>query len=414
MTRFLSESLEAPEPNFRLQLRQLERTNGNPNADIRLSTDVAQATRLKLRELGLDPADTTAKELYESLKNMLADDDVRITRLLRTRAAIHISAEADAIAGLTHLLREAKQSEKVFALKTTKFKTLIKKTPPKRVMKQLGYRSLDSLLRHEAPALILTAASYLESASWWQSYYAQYKKITARDFEARTMAILHPDARRWQALAGLSVARSKHNVCFFKELGALILLPLPNDAPKGSAITSVMLALQAINDITSASSYLQVCQVKSDFGSLVRSVASHEPMLEAQLFEHELPWHLVQRSLGKLASSVQSELFGPHIQASELSWQSLGQSLHALEPSLAFWHGSEHLGRLHEGRAVSMHVLDVALNLCNDVPFERRIVRYFQQSLWHELLLRYLQPQTLEQTLLSVLQPHLEPAFALN
>ena len=55
MTRFLSESLQATEPFFRLGLRRLEAANGNPNTDIRFTTEVLHATQSKLRELGLDP-----------------------------------------------------------------------------------------------------------------------------------------------------------------------------------------------------------------------------------------------------------------------------------------------------------------------------------------------------------------------
>ena len=68
MTRFLSDSLNAPEPFFRLSLRKLETANGGPNADIRFSTEVLQAAQEKLRELGLDPHDTTASELYHVLQ----------------------------------------------------------------------------------------------------------------------------------------------------------------------------------------------------------------------------------------------------------------------------------------------------------------------------------------------------------
>ena len=56
MTRFLSEALQAPEPYFRQGLRHLEAANGRPNYDIQLSVAVEQATRDKLRQLGLDPA----------------------------------------------------------------------------------------------------------------------------------------------------------------------------------------------------------------------------------------------------------------------------------------------------------------------------------------------------------------------
>jgi hypothetical protein len=414
MTRFLSESLQAPEPSFRLQLRQLEQANGRPSADIRLSVDVNRLTRDKIKELGLDPHDTTPKELYLALQSHLKDDDLRVTKLLRTRAATHVSAEAEVIAGLAHVLRESQRGQSVYALKPARFKQLLKKSVPKHVMKQLGYRSVDSLVRHEAPALILTAAQFAEGKGWWHDLLSQYKKLTSQDFETREIAILHPDSSRWRELSSSVVAHTKHNVYCLKELGAIVLLPLPKTAPIGTTMASLMLALQSLSDLKSSSTYLQLCQVRPDFGSLVQTIVSGEPELQTTLLDQAVPWRLIQRSLSRLPEALHQELFEPYIQTTDLSWKSLGVALNEIEPSLSFWEGTEYLGLVHEGKPVSLHALDVALNLCNQLSFDQRLVRNFQNSLWHELLLRYLQPQTLEQTLLTVLQPKLAPALALN
>jgi hypothetical protein len=414
MTRFLSESLQAPEPSFRLQLRQLEQANGMPNADIRLSTEVAHATRAKLAELGLDPQDTTPKELYLSLLNRLQADDVRLTKILRTRAATHVSAEGDGMAGLVHILRESQKAETSFALKPMRFKQLIKKSAPKRVMKQLGYRSVDSLLRHEAPALILIAAQLLEGKGWWSELLASYKRLTARDFEMRPLSILIPDSSRWREFGATIVSQTKHNVYGFKELGSVVILALPAEAPAGAAMASLILALHSLSDIKAASTYLQLCQVRSDYGTILQSLVASESQQQTRLFDQAVPWRLIQRSLSRLPEALRHDLFASYLEETSLTWHSLGQAMHEIEPSLHFWQGTEHLGLLHEGKIVSMHALDVALNLCNRLPFERRMVHHFQQSLWHELLLRYLQPQHFEQSLLTALQPQVAPAFALN
>ena len=141
MTRWLSEVLQAPEPSFRLGLRRFEAANGNPSSDIRLSTRVQQQTQAKLLELGLDPTDTTAEELYHVLCERVKADDARLSRTLRTRAATHVSIEADVVAGMAHALAELPDGPNCFALKATSLRAIIKKLPPKRAMKQLGYRS---------------------------------------------------------------------------------------------------------------------------------------------------------------------------------------------------------------------------------------------------------------------------------
>lgn len=45
---------------------ELEAANGHPNEDIKLSTQTMNSARSKCRELGLDPTDTTAEELYHA------------------------------------------------------------------------------------------------------------------------------------------------------------------------------------------------------------------------------------------------------------------------------------------------------------------------------------------------------------
>jgi hypothetical protein len=414
MTRFLSESLNAAEPGFRLSLRQLEQANGHPNADIRLTSELTQATHAKVAALGLDPRDTTPKELYLAIQARLQADDSRLIKTLRTVAATHISAEGNVTAGLCHALKPLGGEVPVFAVKTSVLKRLIKKVGPKKAMKQLGYRSLDSMFKHEAACLILAAAYLVESPGWRQQFHEQYKRLQAKDFEPRTAAILHPTGGRWQTLGNSAVAKAKHNVMCFKETGTVIILPLPPDAPAGSTIASLVLALRALNDIRSSSTFLKLCQVRPDFGKVVQSVASGEPVLKANLLDHSVPWELVQRSFHRLTQSLREELLEPHIQIEDLSWHAIETALERIEPALGFWCHSDSLALPHGRQPVSLNIIDAALNLCNQLPFERRISHYFRQSLWHELLLRYLRPETVRQAVLSELQPQLAVELAIT
>ena len=82
MTRMLSELLSAKEPDFRLMLQQLERANGEPCEDIRLSSEINQKVQSKIRSLGLDPTDTSGPELYNVLNTRLLGDE-QISRSAR-------------------------------------------------------------------------------------------------------------------------------------------------------------------------------------------------------------------------------------------------------------------------------------------------------------------------------------------
>ncbi|HEY5152513.1 MAG TPA: hypothetical protein VII55_00915 [Candidatus Saccharimonadales bacterium] len=408
----MSESMQAAEPFFRQGLKRLEAANGNPNTDIRFSTEVMQATQTKLKQLGLDPNDTTAEELYHALQERIKADDARLTRTLQTRAATHVSAEADVVAGMIHALKDLPDSKRCFAIKAGALKAIIKQLPPKKAMKQLGYRSLDSFLKHETPVSVLAAAWLSESQQWRQRLLDQYKRLGPGDFEDRSIVLMQLDGRRWHDLAEGTVRQNRHNLLSFRELGALVFLPLSGETPAGTTTASLALALHELNEIRAAGTFLKLCQVRPDFGSLVKTIAGDEAQLASSLLDQPMPWHLVQRYYAQLPRQGGNEAFEPHLRLEDMAWHPVEEALSAIEPAFGFWQQGAHLGLLHDRQPVSLNVVDAALNYCNRLPFERRIVHYFQHSLWQELLLRYLRPEAVEETVMSQLQPQLAEEFA--
>jgi hypothetical protein len=153
---------------------------------------------------------------------------------------------------------------------------------------------------------------------------------------------------------------------------------------------------------------MKLCQVRPDFGRIVQEVAgTDEPRLNSQLLDQVVPWRLIQHYYARLAHHGHSDVAEPHLQLEDIAWHPVGESLGAIEPALDFWRHSAHLGMMHDSGPVSMNVVDAALNVCNNLPFERRLSRYFKRSLQHELLLRYLQPDTVEQAVIGQVQPQL-------
>ncbi len=408
MTRILSDILGTNEHHLRVGITGLERASGGGSADVRLTADVLQASKQKLRDLGLDPEDTTGPELYAALKQRLQADDQRLARVLQKAAG-----SRDVVASVAHALTVADVSKSCFALKTSVLKSLLKKLPPKHVMKQLGYRSLESMLKHEQPTNLLAAAWLLEAPTWQKAFRDAYKRLQATDFENRTIAILTPDSTRWQNLAQTAVTAQKHNVMALKELGAIVLLPLPADVPEAVTTTTLTLALHSMNEIRAASTYLKLCQVKPLFGREVQRVVADEPHLGAELLDRPVSWQMLQRYFARFTEAFRSELFEPHIQSEDLSWHNVEAVLASLEPSLAFWQGTEHLALVYDHQPVSFNIVDVALAACNKLPYQNRMVHYLQHSMWHELLLQYLQHERVEQTVLGHMQTELvaEPAL---
>lgn len=409
MTRVLSELLGANEPVFRSGISRLERVSGHPNTDIRLSTELAQATRRKLRELGLDPRDTTGKELYNALQARFAADNERLLARLHEKHEDH-----DDITCIAEELRSIPIPKSCFVLKTASAKRLLKAHPPKKALKQLGYRSFDSMLKHEGHVGVYAAAWLTESATWRRQLIDSYKKLRATDFEIRDLQIVAPHSDRWEALVREHIGKRRHNVISFKELGAVVLLPLPEQAPPGAAVTSLLLALQDMNELRAVSTFLKLHHVKPSFGAVVQMAVKEDPTLSAQLLDRDVSWQVIQRYYGRFADRFKAELFEPHVQLDDLTWHSIEKVLAYIDPSLAFWRHTTHLSVLRDHQPVSLNIIDVALAFCNKLSFEERVSRYFQSSLWHELIIRYLKHENVEHTVLAGLRSELVPEVAQN
>lgn len=67
MAKKLQELLGNDHPLFAANIRELERASGDAGIDVRLIADVTERAHEVMRELGLDPADTTTLELYKAL-----------------------------------------------------------------------------------------------------------------------------------------------------------------------------------------------------------------------------------------------------------------------------------------------------------------------------------------------------------
>ena len=67
MAKYLQQLLDAKEPLFTHGLAHLEKATGNNGIDARLIGDIQGKAYAVMRKLGLDPADTTIKELWAAL-----------------------------------------------------------------------------------------------------------------------------------------------------------------------------------------------------------------------------------------------------------------------------------------------------------------------------------------------------------
>ena len=400
MSRILSELLDAAEPTFTLALRQLEAASGNSSADNRLSSEIASRVRLKTKELGLDSKDTNGQELYYALKHLIGLHDQHLAQALGGRDPDDV---ADMLPRIKQAIEKSDIPKTCWALKDSVAKKLLQKKPPKNVMKQLRYRSIDSMLKRESMAEIYGALRFAESDSWLIEFIKSYKSLRPGDFESRAIKIVMMPVERWGELAHGFVTKKRHNITHLKELGVILILPLPFESLKGITITVLPLLLHYINEIRLYSAFFKLQQVKPHFGATIVDTLIADPGKAAIMAGQEIHWRIIQRYFGKLEHENHPEIFEPHVQPEDLHWRKAEEVLYKIEPSLSFWRDLDYVGALYDKRPVSLNLMDMAVSYVNDLEYGEHAIYHFRESLWNEIFIRYMGQKTLEEQVLKQL-----------
>jgi hypothetical protein len=410
MSGFLSDLLGAREPQFTHAIKELETASGDPSADVRLITDITTKIHRKKRELGLDPNDTTGKELYSALKDLVKKHDQFTVAAIGGRDDSDVD---DILSRLPKALQKLAGNTKVWAIKASAAKRLLQKTPPRGVMKHLGYRSIDSMLKRESVAEIYAALRFAESPQWLRKYVQSYTHLKPSDFEIRDIEIVLMDSKRWGKLAEPFVLKKRHNITALKEFGVIAILPLPIKQLPGVGITTLGLLLHYINELRLYSAYFKFQQVKPHFGQILIDTLLNDPPATAIMAHQPIHWRIIQRYYGKQSRAAHPEIFEPHVQPEDLSWKPAEDLLYKLEPALLFWQDLGWVGAMHNSRPLSFNLMDNAINYCNSLPYAQRAGHHLRDDLLSELLTRYLDQKSLERQVLKQLDNETEfaPAF---
>src|SRR5262249_26011319 len=77
MSKALAQLLDQPQTVAESAIAKLEHLSGYQSTDVQLLSEITTKVRAKTKQLGLDPNDTTAEELYHSLQAKLRNDNER-------------------------------------------------------------------------------------------------------------------------------------------------------------------------------------------------------------------------------------------------------------------------------------------------------------------------------------------------
>jgi len=400
VAKILRDLLDAEEPLFSLSLKQLEQASGHQGTDVRLIGDISSKVSEAIVLLGLDRQDTTGPELYSALLAKMKADNDRITTLVGGR-------DPDDIRHIVPKLVKAVEGMNInrdaWVLKRSVAKKLLKTMPPTALMKHLGYRSIDSMLKKEPIDELYTAIRFSEGPEWLTKYDELFKTITPSDFETRPISIVIMDHDKYVDLATHFVEKKLHNVTHTKEMGVIVVVPMHVERMKGIALKTLPLLLHYINEIRLYSAFFKLKQVKPHFGEVVVNTLIADPGKASSMAGQYVHWRVIQRYFGKLKDQSHPEDFEPHVHPEDLHWRKAEEMLAEFDPLMAFWQEKDYVARTYDGAPVSLNLMDVSFSYSNSDSYENRLYYHMRESLWNEIFMRYMGHKNLEDQILKQL-----------
>jgi hypothetical protein len=273
MSKILGSILDQPERSVKKLINKLEAKNGYPSHDVRHLAENIQKTRLKIAGLGLDPDDTTGQELHHALL-------VKFQKGARAFDAQNNLSSRDFNSKATtaiELVTKNIDLPERWALKSGAIKNLLRQHPPKRLMKRLNYRSLESMLKRESLCELLLASQAAESPSWQKELARAISKLDSSSFELRTVSIKSLSRAKWGALDSPSLIYDEHT----GSLG-LIESSQPPDMPLLSMVVRIVEELGRFKQLDLSSAVAKLSPTLawwSDTGGLIANLDSEQVSL---------------------------------------------------------------------------------------------------------------------------------------
>ncbi|MGI9028225.1 MAG: hypothetical protein ACR2FM_05310 [Candidatus Saccharimonadales bacterium] len=395
MSRLISEVLRAPEPSFSQAIKKWEQISGQSGHDIRLLSDITQARKRALQTLNLDENDTTARELFFALRHRA----VETNRELELELQINDTDTPDQIISkIVAFIDGLTVQREVWVIKHSVIKQLLKKHSPKKVLKMLGFRSIDSVLKRSNSYELLALAYQIESSDWVAKMHTHFKKLKPTDFQATKSCMFVVEPSRVAKLHSGGYKRSNIIVPNY-ETGTVLVVPPTQRFPL-DVLTLTLSLLQMLYELRAYSAYFRLLSVKTDFGSRLQALMKNG--LPGALHETQIGWKVLQRHLMSATDSFVS-VEQPHLQYDDIVLTAPIPVLAEVLPSMPFWNDNSYVFMTENNRPVSLHLLDVVVNASNQLPYESGVATHLQQHLWEELGLRYLQNPEVEAFTLSEL-----------
>lgn len=403
----LADLLNAQEPLFSLSLRQLEEQSGKRSIDVKLVADIIEKAHDRMKQMGLDPADTTGRELYSALIAKAKEHDEHLAKEMGIEDPTNV---ADAVEKVVDKVKDVDMPRDCWVIKKSVAKEFMRSMPPKNIMERLGYRSVDSMLKNENLSELYGALRFAEDGEWLSEFNKQYETLKPSDFETREIELVVMPKERWGDIAEHFVTKKRHLNTHLKEMGVVLILPAAEERMPGITTKLMSLTFHYFNEVRLYSSFFKMQQVKPHFGKIFVDTLNADPGDHAIMADQHVHWRVIQRYYGKLKDEYHPEIFQPHVQPEDLHWRKAEEVMYQVAPELKFWQDMDYVALMHDGRPTTFNLMDVSLSYSNGIAYEDRYIYHFRESLWNEIFIRYMGQEILEkQILLQLDNDMIEP-----
>lgn len=275
-------------------------------------------------------------------------------------------------------------------------------TPPPRLLKHLGYKSVEQCLAHESIVEVMAALRFTEDNDWMQHFLHQYRHCQAEDFEERPVQFLLLDPTKWWALAQPFAEKKKHHFSHLKEAGVIFAYPAPQqEADPRTLPIFILMVLHYINEVHFYARWIEQHRHQPLFGlEFVRILKGDGSICPTSRFCLPIvqQYHLKRPNPHPCA-------YLPHVMPEALHWRKAFQAFfnllrqHPQFPLCAFWENCYTVGQRVSGQLLTFNIADNILTPTNATP----LTYHYKEDVWNTLFSSYLGSSKLEHSIIQQL-----------
>ena len=405
--QYIARLLRTPENVLVDLFSRMEKQTGKAGVADKIFEENQAIVKRKLGELGIAEGKADAQYVERELFKKTREADAAFFEFLGKPDF----SQQSCCNLMVDILKNTANITKGFFVKKEKLRDFLFLSPPKNILKALGYSNIKEMVEKEDLYEIFAALRFVEHEKWLnQVFFHPYNDLRADNFEERELkiAVLSP---KWTQIGEKFVGKKLHNISHLKELGFIFILPIKKEQFVGQSLETFSLVLHYLHEINFYSKLFKKYSTMPNFGeNLVKLLSG----LIADIMPEKdgLLWRIVVRYLAKI-DEHDPRLFEPHVNPETIHWLKAEKEMDKLaqkNPQIKFdfWRGiDDFVGTiLPAGKKgediVSFDLVDNVISLTHGGL--GKYLYHQQEALWNKIFIEYMGEEKLEEMVVENLE----------